>query len=109
MSSPIIGTYTNTSLGARLTITSANDSTGGISGTLQINGKSFQVEGIWNTSTMTPNAVFMFNGSVGSPVTIVSGCGASTNYQTFANTNISIAVAETGGVVTTLHGQFIRS
>lgn len=107
--SPIVGTYTNASLGAKLVITDADDSTGKITGTFSLNSQTVPVQGNWNTSTISPNAVFFFSGSVVNPTVLVAGAGASTNFQTFANTTISISLAQTGGVVGNVHGVFVRS
>lgn len=107
--SPIVGTYTNSALNTTLVISNADDSTGSISGTLTVNGAKWNISGVWNTSTMTPNAVFFFWGSNGNPTVVVAGTGASTNFQTFANTNISISFATTGGVVNSISGSFVRS
>lgn len=107
--SPIIGTYTNASLNAKLVITKADDANGSISGTFSVGAASWPILGTWNTSTITPNAVFYFTGSGLKPTVVVSGSGASPNFQTFANTTINVSMAATGGVVNNLSGPFVRS
>lgn len=107
--SPIIGTYTNAALGAKLVISTANDNNGDISGTFSIGSQSWKINGTWNTSTITPNAVFTFSGSGVNPTVMVGGAGASANYQTFADTTISVSMAQTGGVVNSVSGVFVRS
>lgn len=107
MANPIVGTFTNAKLGITIRITNEDSNSGGISGTATIGGLPFTINGIWNTSTMSPNAVFMFTGTSNTPTaTIVSGSGAAVNFQNFNNTHIGLAVAEAGGVVTTFNGTF---
>ena len=107
--SPIIGTYTNAALGVKLVISEADDSNGMIKGQVSLLGFTSPIQGVWNTSTISPNAVFEFSGGVGSPTYVVGGVGAALDFQTFANTNISISVASKGGVITHVNGLFVRS
>lgn len=107
--STIPGTYTNASMNAKLVITSADDATGAIAGNLTVGTNTWPIQGGWNASNVMPNAVFYFSGGSNNPASTVGGVGASTNCYTFENTTISISIALTGGVVTSLSGRFVRS
>ena len=111
MSSPIVGTFTNASLSAKLVIASADDSTGHIQGTYSQGAASWPITGTWNTSTMQPNAVFSFTGSAGGagPANIVAGVGAALDFHTFAGTTISVSNASAHAVVNTVTGPFAKS
>jgi hypothetical protein len=106
--SPIVGTYTNAALNAKLVITFADDSNGAIKGTFSQAGDSWNISGNWNNSTISPNAVFYFGGSTLQPTVFVAGAGAATT-TSFADTTISISIAQKGGVVSALEGRFVRS
>lgn len=106
--SPIVGTYTNTALNAKLVITSADDSNGAIQGTFSLGGTNWPVTGNWNTSTISPNAVFFFSGYGLNPTVFVGGAGAATTLG-FSDTNISVSLAQKGGVISSLEGRFVRS
>jgi hypothetical protein len=107
--SPIVGTYTNAAFNAKLVITKADDATGSISGTFSTGSQSWNIQGTWNTSTMAPSAGFYFSGSNVNPTVMIAGTGASTNFQTFEHTTISVSMAQAGGIVTSFQGAFVRS
>lgn len=106
--SPIVGTYTNAALNAKLVITFADDSNGLIKGTFSLGGSTWSVTGNWNTSSISPSAAFYFSGSALNPTAFVGGAGAATNV-TFSETSISVSIAEKGGVLSSLEGRFVRS
>ena len=106
--SAIVGTYTNAALNAKLVITAADDSTGAIKGTFSLGAANWAVTGNWNTSTISPNAVFYFSGSALNPTVFVGGTGAATSLS-FSDTNISVSLAQKGGVLSSLEGRFVRS
>lgn len=105
--STLPGTYTNASLNATLTVNAADDATGGFNGTLRVGANSYPVSGVWSANAPAPNAIFYFTGS-GNNIAI-GGAGASPDFRTFANTTISVSIAQSGGVVTNFTGAFQRS
>ena len=107
--SPIVGTYSNQALSAKLVIKTANDANGDISGSFSMGSQTWDVKGTWNTSSMTPSAGFYFTGTNLKPTVMLAAIGASPNFQSFEHTTISISTAQAGGVVTTVSGQFKRA
>lgn len=107
--SPIIGTFTSTTLGTKLVITKADDSNGSINGIFSFGAISIPVSGTWNTSTMSPNAVFFFSGGAGSPSVVVAGVGAALDYKKFDNTEISVSIAAKDREVMQLSGRYQHS
>jgi hypothetical protein len=108
MSSPIVGSFVSASLGAKVIITSADDSTGSIKGSVSIGQQTWPISGCWNTSTMHPQAVFYFTGGYANPQScVVSGVGASLNcFNNFQDTTIALSFAQAQGKVTTISGAF---
>ncbi|OYW74446.1 MAG: hypothetical protein B7Z37_17810 [Verrucomicrobia bacterium 12-59-8] len=109
MSSPIVGTFTSQSLNAKLVVVSADDSTGNFQGTYSQGATSWQITGVWNTSTMQPNAVFRFTGGVAgaSVANIISGAGAALDcFNSFAGTTISVSNGTNHGYLSSVSGPF---
>jgi hypothetical protein len=109
MSSPIVGTYTNSQLSAKLVITDADDSTGVIKGNFTIGSINWPITGGWNASTVAPGGVFSLTGATGNSVIVLAATGATPDFRTWPNTTIAASFAQKGGVVNQLCGQFIRS
>jgi hypothetical protein len=107
--SPIVGTYSNEALSAKLVIRTANDANGDITGSFSMGPQTWDVKGTWNTSSMTPSAGFYFTGTNMKPTVMLTGIGASPNFQTFEHTTLTISTAQAGGIVTTVSGQFKRA
>lgn len=109
MSSPIVGTFSNTTLNAKLVVTSADDSTGKFQGTFSLGGASWPINGVWNTSTMQPNAVFTFTGSTtaGGPSNNVAGSGSALDcFNAFAGTTIAVSNVTNQGYLSSVSGPF---
>jgi hypothetical protein len=104
----IAGTYTNAALNAKLVITFSDDTTGAFKGFFSLGAVSWPITGDWNTFTIAPSAVFYFSGAGLNPTVFVAGAGAATNL-TFSDTNISVSLAQKGGVLSNLEGYFVRS
>lgn len=108
--SKIVGTYVNQTLNAKLTILTANDSDGAITGTLNLGSTQLAISGVWNASTVAPNGIFGFTGSVLTPngTEVVGGAAQTDDFNLFNSLSLGFAVAQKGTETMNLSGKFAR-
>jgi hypothetical protein len=104
--SNIIGSYENKILNAKLKIATANDSNGAITGTVTVGSTQIPISGTWNASTVAPNGILAFTGSI--PLTTLGGAGQTDNFGEFSSVSLGFSVAQKDNDTMNLTGKFVR-
>jgi len=107
--SNIIGTYVNAALGTKLTIATAIDSNGAITGTLSLGATQIPIVGTWNASTVAPNGVFVFTGASLNPTKNVGGAGQTADFNLFSSISLGFAVSQKDTQTMIVAGTFTRA
>jgi hypothetical protein len=107
--SNIVGNYVNAALNAKLTIATANDSNGAITGTLSLGATQMSIAGTWNASTVAPNGVFTFTGASLNPTKNVGGAGQTADFNSFSSISLGFAVSQKDTQTMIVAGTFIRA
>jgi len=104
--SNIVGTYENKILNAKLTIATANDGNGAITGTVTVGSTQIPINGTWNASTVAPNGILAFSGSI--PQITLGGAGQADDFNRFSSVSLGFSVAQKENNTMSVSGKFLR-
>jgi hypothetical protein len=105
--SNIIGSYVNTILNAKLRIATADDNNGAITGTVTVGSTEIPINGTWNASTVAPNGILSFSGSI--PQIILGGAGQTDNFGQFNFVSLGFSIAQKDNDTMSVAGKFVRA
>lgn len=104
--SNIIGTYENKILKAKLSIATANDSTGAITGMVTVGSTEIPFSGVWNASTVAPNGIMAFTGSI--PQIMMGGAAQTDDINRFSSVSVGFSVAQKDNNTMIVTGKLMR-